>query len=55
MPIKKVRWDEARLLENESNSRHMKYKELAHMVNLTNLVSQPSKDISPIWPSLINN
>jgi hypothetical protein len=27
----RIIWDEARILEIESNSRHRKYKELAHM------------------------
>jgi hypothetical protein len=45
----RVGWDEARILEIESNSRYRKYKESAHMACLTNLISQPSLDISPIW------
>jgi hypothetical protein len=48
-------WDEARILEIESNIRHRKYKESAHMVCLTNPISQPSLDISPIWIPLINS
>jgi hypothetical protein len=44
----RVGWDEARVLEIESNSRYMKYKESAHMECLNNPVSQPSLDISPI-------
>jgi hypothetical protein len=46
---------EARILEIESNSRCRKYKELAHIACLTNLISQPSLDISPIWIPLISN
>jgi hypothetical protein len=42
-----VGWDDARILEIESNSRYRKYKELAHMTFLTNPISQPSLDISP--------
>jgi hypothetical protein len=53
--MKRVGWDEARTLEIESNSRYRKYKELAHMACLTNPISQPSLDISPIWISLISN
>jgi hypothetical protein len=48
-------WDEAWILEIESNSRCRKYKESAHMACLTNLISQPSLDISPIWIPLISN
>jgi hypothetical protein len=48
-------WDEARILEIESNSRYRKYKESAHMLYLTNLINQPSVDISPIWIPLISN
>jgi hypothetical protein len=43
-----VIWDEARILETDSNSRHRKYRELAHMECLKNLISQSSLDISPI-------
>jgi hypothetical protein len=49
----KVGWDDARILEIESNSRYRKYKESAHMACLTNPTSQPSLDISPIWIPLI--
>jgi hypothetical protein len=38
----RVEWDEARILEIESNSRYRKYEEWAHMT------SSPSLDISPI-------
>jgi hypothetical protein len=51
----KVIWDEASILEIESNSRHRKYKELACMACLRNLVSQLRLDISPIWIPLIIN
>jgi hypothetical protein len=50
----RVGWDKARILEIESNSRYMKYKESAHMAYLTNLISQPSLDMSPIWIPLIS-
>jgi hypothetical protein len=36
----RVGWDEARILEIESNSRYRKYKESAHMACLTNQISQ---------------
>jgi hypothetical protein len=45
----RVGWDDARILEIESNSRCRKYKKSAHMACLTNLMSQPRLDISPIW------
>jgi hypothetical protein len=45
----KVGWDDARVLEIERNSMYRKYKKSAHMVCLTNAISQPSLDISPIW------
>jgi predicted GIY-YIG superfamily endonuclease len=41
-------WNEARILEIESNSRYRKYQESSHMVCLTNSVSQLSLDISPV-------
>jgi hypothetical protein len=51
----RVGWDDARILETESNSRYRKYKESAHMVCLSNPISQPSLDISSIWIHLISN
>jgi hypothetical protein len=50
-----VGWDNVRILEIESKSRYRKYKELAHMAFLTNLISQQSLDISPIWIYHISN
>jgi hypothetical protein len=50
----RVGWDEARFLEIESNSRYRKYEELTHMACLTNRISRPSLDISPLWISLIS-
>jgi hypothetical protein len=47
--------DEARILENESNSRYRKYKESAHMVCLTNPISQSSLYISPTCIPIISN
>jgi hypothetical protein len=44
-----VNWDEARILEIESNSRYRKYKESAHTACSTNPISEPSLEISPIW------
>jgi hypothetical protein len=37
-----VGWDEVRILEIESNSWFMKYKELAHMASLSNAIGQTS-------------
>jgi hypothetical protein len=51
----RVGWDETRILEIVSNSRYRKYKESAHMVCLTNLISQPSLDISSIWMPLTSS
>jgi hypothetical protein len=48
----RVGWDDARVLEIESNSRYRKYKELACLINP---ISQPSLDSSPIWIPLISN
>jgi predicted GIY-YIG superfamily endonuclease len=50
----RVGWDEARILEIESNNRYRKYKESAHMACLTNRISQPSLVISPLWIPLIS-
>jgi hypothetical protein len=50
----RVGWDEATILEIESNSRYGKYKESAHMACVTNPISQPSLDISPLWIPLIS-
>jgi hypothetical protein len=49
----RVVWDEAWILEIESNRRHRKYRESAHMACLRNPISQPSIDISPIWIPII--
>jgi hypothetical protein len=53
--VHRIRWDDARILEIESNSRYRKYKESAHMACSTNPISQTSLDISPIWIPLISN
>jgi hypothetical protein len=44
----RVIWDEARILEIESNSRHRKYKGSAHMACFKNSISQLSFEISVI-------
>jgi hypothetical protein len=48
-------WDEDMGLKIEINSRYRKYKELTHVACLTNLISQPSLNISPIWVPFISN
>jgi hypothetical protein len=50
----RVGWDEARVLEIESNSRYRKYKESVHMACSTDPISQPSSDISLLWIPLIS-
>jgi predicted GIY-YIG superfamily endonuclease len=35
----RVGWNDARVLEIESNTRYIKYKESAHMASLTNPIS----------------
>jgi hypothetical protein len=35
----RVGWDDAKILETESNSKYRKYKELAHMACLSNPIS----------------
>jgi hypothetical protein len=50
----RVGWDDTRILEIARNSRYRKYKESAHMVCLTNPISQPTLDIYPIWIPLSN-
>jgi hypothetical protein len=52
---RRIGWDDAKILEIESNSRFRKYKESAHMACLTNPISQPNLDISPIWIPFISN
>jgi hypothetical protein len=51
----RVIWDEARILETESNSRHRKCKESAHTVCLKTPASQALLDISPIWVPFISD
>jgi hypothetical protein len=44
----RVGWDGARILKTESNSRYRKHKESAQLACLTDPISEPSLDISPI-------
>jgi hypothetical protein len=41
-------WSKFKILQIERNRRYRKYKETAHMVCLTDSISQPSLEISPI-------
>jgi hypothetical protein len=51
-----IGWDDAGILEIESNSGYRKYNEsVYHMACLTNPVGQPSLDIYPIRIPLISN
>jgi hypothetical protein len=49
----KICWNEARILQIEPNTTHMKYKESDHMPLLDPPTSQPTFDISPIWTPVI--
>jgi hypothetical protein len=49
----RVGWDDARILEIESNSRYRKYKESVHKACFIIPISHPSLDIS-IWIPLIS-
>jgi predicted GIY-YIG superfamily endonuclease len=51
----RVGWNDARILETESNRRYRKYKVSVHMARLTNPVSQPSLKNSPISIPFISN
>jgi hypothetical protein len=51
----RVSWDEARILEIESNNRYRKCKESTLMACLPNPISLLSLDISPTWIPLISN
>jgi hypothetical protein len=49
----RVGWDEAKILDTESNSRHGKYRESSYMACLVNLISQLNLDFSPVWNLLV--
>jgi predicted GIY-YIG superfamily endonuclease len=52
----RVGWDEAKILDIESNVRYRrKYKEAAHMACSANPINQPSLDFSPIWIPIISD
>jgi hypothetical protein len=50
----RVGWEEAMILEIESDSRYRKYKESAYMACLAHLIDQPNLEFSPIWIPLLN-
>jgi hypothetical protein len=50
----RIGWEEVKILQIETNSRHRKLKESAHMAYPTNPISQPSLELSTMWISLIN-
>jgi hypothetical protein len=45
----RIVWDEARILETDSNSGYNKFKEPVHATCLINLISQSSFDTSSMW------
>jgi hypothetical protein len=49
----KICWNEAKVLQIESNITYRKYKESAHMSLLDHPINQPTLDISPIWTPVI--
>jgi hypothetical protein len=49
----KICWNEARVLQIETNTQFRKYKDSAHISLLDYPSSQPSLDISPIWTPVI--
>jgi hypothetical protein len=49
----KICQKEAKVLQIEPNTAYRKYKESAHMSLIEHPISQPSLDISPIWPPVI--
>jgi hypothetical protein len=51
---RQIHWNKARVLQTEPNTIYRKYKELDYMSPLSNLISQPSLDISPIWIPVIS-
>jgi hypothetical protein len=49
-----VDWKNARVLQVKSNIILRKYKESAHMTCSTELISQPSLEMSHMWTTLIS-
>jgi hypothetical protein len=50
----RIGWEEAKILQIETNSRYRKLREYAHMACMINPISQPSLEVSTIWIPLIN-
>jgi hypothetical protein len=50
----RIQWKEAKAAQIETNICR-KYKEAAHMACMTNPISQPSLETSPIWVPLIRD
>jgi hypothetical protein len=44
-----IQWKEVKVVQTETNNMCRKYKEIAHMVCITNPISQPSLETSTIW------
>jgi hypothetical protein len=49
----RIHWKEASAVQIETNSICRKYREAAHMAYITNPISHPSLEISPIQIPLI--
>jgi hypothetical protein len=49
----RIQCKEAKVVRIETNNICIKYKEAAHVACITNPISQPSLEISPIWIPLI--
>jgi hypothetical protein len=49
----KICWNEAKVLQIESNTTYTKYKESAHMSLIDHPFNQPNLDISSIWTPII--
>jgi hypothetical protein len=49
----RICWNEAKVLQIETNTTYRKYKESTHMSLLDHPISQPSLDISLMWAPVI--
>jgi hypothetical protein len=50
----KIGWEEAKIVQIETNSRYRKLKESTHMACMINPISQPSLELSTTWIPLIS-
>jgi hypothetical protein len=48
-----ISWNEAKILQIESNSRQRKYKESAHMACMENPIRKSNLEFHPIWIPLV--